>query len=78
MGSMTVRARVIEDRGHLGVGALQVVRIQVLGADLEEGEPHRFEMPAEEVVQEQPPARCTLRARFMSRQWGASAESARC
>jgi hypothetical protein len=49
-GAMTIHARVIEDRGHLGIGGRQVVRIEVIEKDA--AEPWRFEVPAEEVVLE--------------------------
>ncbi len=49
-GAMTIHARVIEDRGHLGIRGRQIVRIEVIDADADE--PWRFEVPAEEVVLE--------------------------
>jgi len=49
-GAMTIHARVIEDRGHLGIKGGQIVRIEVIEEDADE--PWRFEMPAEEVVLE--------------------------
>lgn len=49
-GAMTIHARVIEDRGHLGIRGRQIVRIEVIEKDAEE--PWRFEVPAEEVVLE--------------------------
>jgi len=49
-GAMTIHARVIEDRGHLGIKGGQIVRIEVIEQDADE--PWRFEMPAEEVVLE--------------------------
>ncbi len=48
--AMTIHARVIEDRGHLGIKGGQIVRIEVIEEDADE--PWRFEMPAEEVVLE--------------------------
>jgi hypothetical protein len=41
------RARVIEDRGNLGVGGRQIVRIQLLGRNLSAEEP--FELPADDL-----------------------------
>ena len=49
-GAMTIHARVIEDRGHLGIRGRQIVRIEVIEKDADE--PWRFEVPAEEVVLE--------------------------
>ncbi len=43
LGAMTVHARVIEDRGHIGLGGRQLVRIEVLGEE-DVDEPRRFEM----------------------------------
>ena len=51
LGAMMIHARVIEDRGHIGVGGRQLVRIEVLGED-DDDEPRRFEMAAAEVVLE--------------------------
>jgi hypothetical protein len=45
MGAEVSRARVIEDRGNLGVGGRRLVRVEM---DPEfGGEPVRFELPAE-------------------------------
>ncbi len=49
-GAMTIHARVIEDRGHLGIKGGQIVRIEVIEQDADE--PWRFEMPADEVTLE--------------------------
>lgn len=49
-GAMTIHARAIEDRGYLGIGGRQIVRIEVIDADADE--PWRFEMAAEQVVLE--------------------------
>lgn len=51
IGPTRVHARVIEDRGHLGKGGRQIVRLEVT-QDFEPGEPQRFEMPAEELTRE--------------------------
>lgn len=47
VGRSVFLAHVIEDRGNLGIGGRQIVRIEVL-PDADE-EPRRFEMPAEEL-----------------------------
>jgi hypothetical protein len=45
----TVRtARVIEDRGPIGVGGRQLVRVEIVDPDLGDDAP-RFEIPAEQV-----------------------------
>ena len=51
IGVMEIHARVIEDRGHLGVGGGQIVRVEVLNDEYEDT-PSRFEVPAAEVVLE--------------------------
>ena len=56
IGRNTFHARVIEDRGHLGVGGRQIVRIEVVPASDMDGEIERFEMPAEELVRKNPAA----------------------
>lgn len=57
VGRSVVRARVIEDRGHIGVGGRQIVRIEVLGEEDFEEIPRRFDMAAAHVVLEQPAAK---------------------
>lgn len=54
LGATTIRARVIEDRGHVGVNGRQIVRIEVLVDDADEGDEQRFEMPADDLVREAP------------------------
>jgi hypothetical protein len=44
MGAKVVPARVIEDRGNLGVGGRRIVRLEV---DMTYSEPMRFERPVE-------------------------------
>jgi hypothetical protein len=42
------RARVVEDRGRIGVGGRRLLRVEIM--DTETGdEPRRFEVPAEQV-----------------------------
>lgn len=53
IGTYTFHARVVKDRGPLGVGGRQVVRIEVLSEDDTGDEPRRFEMPAAELTREQ-------------------------
>lgn len=50
IGSLLFRARVIEDRGGLGVRGRQLVGIEVLSEDDSGAPPERFEMPAEELI----------------------------
>lgn len=57
VGRWTYRARVIEDRGHIGVGARQIVRLEAIDEEQFDDEPHRFEMAAADVVLEQPAAK---------------------
>ena len=57
IGPSVVRARVIEDRGHIGIGARQIVRLEALDEEDFEPEPRRFEMAAAEVELEQPAAK---------------------
>lgn len=57
VGRALVRARVIEDRGHIGMGGRQIVRLEALGEEDFEPEPRRFEMAAADVVLEQPAAK---------------------
>ena len=52
VGPTVIRARVIEDRGHIGAGGRQLVRIEVLGEEDIEEVPRRFDMAAAEVVLE--------------------------
>jgi hypothetical protein len=47
---------VIEDRGHLGVGGRQIVRIEIRPSNPDEGEVRRTEFPAEFLVRETPAA----------------------
>lgn len=56
LGAMTVHARVIEDRGPIGLNRRQLVRVEVLGED-DEDAPRRFEMASAEVVLEQAAAK---------------------
>jgi hypothetical protein len=51
-----VSATVIEDRGHLGVGGRQIVRIEVVPANPLDGHIEQFEMPAEHLTRETPAA----------------------
>ena len=51
-----MRGPVIEDRGHIGIGARQIVCFEALGEGDFEPEPRRFEMAAAEVELEQPAA----------------------
>ena len=44
MGAKIVPARVIEDRGNIGVNGRRIVRLEV---DIAYSEPMRFERPAE-------------------------------
>ena len=53
VGKAIFRARVVEDRGALGVGGRQLVRIELLPDDDTDGEPRRFEMPADELTRDQ-------------------------
>ena len=53
-------ARVIEDRGHIGVGGRQIIRLESLGEAEFEHEPRRFEMAAADVVRERPAAKYVL------------------
>ena len=53
VGKCTFHARVVEDRGALGVGGRQIVGIELLPDDDTDEEPRRFEMPAEELRRDQ-------------------------
>ena len=57
VGRSLVRAKVIEDRGHIGAGGRQIVRIEVLGEEDIEEVPRRFDMAAAEMALEQPAAK---------------------
>jgi hypothetical protein len=57
VGGWVNRARVIEDRGHIGVGGRQIVRLEALGEEDFGNEPRRAEMAAADVVLEQPAAK---------------------
>ena len=57
IGPTRFRARVIEDRGHIGIGARQIVRIEVLDEEEYEEVPRRFELAAAEVELEQAAAK---------------------
>jgi len=46
MGSEIGRARVIEDRGNLGVRGRRIVRVEMDSG----GSPVRFELPAEQLL----------------------------
>ena len=52
-----MRARAIEDRGDIGIGARQIVRLEALDEEDFEPEPRRFELAAAEVELEQPAAK---------------------
>lgn len=54
-GPRTVRAKVVEDRGGLGVGGRQIVVIEVEETD-DGQDPRRFEMPADELTVDNPAA----------------------
>lgn len=47
-GGTTFVARVVEDRGHIGVGGRQLVRIEIESPHMGD-EPKQFNMPAEEL-----------------------------
>ena len=52
-GAGEVEAEVVEDRGYIGAGRRQIVRVRVFGdwgAADEGGEEHSFEMPAEDLT----------------------------
>ena len=49
VGGWVNRARVIEDRGHIGIGGRQIVRLEALGEEDFEDEPRRYEMAAADV-----------------------------
>lgn len=53
VGKATFHARVVEDRGALGVGGRQLVRIELLPDDDTDEEPRQFEMPADELERDQ-------------------------
>jgi hypothetical protein len=57
VGRWAYRARVIEDRGHLGIGGRQIVGLEALGEEDFGDGPRRFEMAAADVVLEQPAAK---------------------
>ena len=57
VGPTRVRARVIEDRGHIGIGARQIVRLEALDEEEYEEVPRRFELAADEVELEQAAAK---------------------
>lgn len=48
---------VIEDRGQIGIGGQQIVRLEALDEEDFEPEPRRFELAAAEVELEQPAAK---------------------
>lgn len=50
MGEVVKRARVIEDRGNIGVGGRRIVRLELEGDPELDGEPVRFERPVERLV----------------------------
>lgn len=52
VGHTVFHARVVEDRGPLGVGGRQLVRVEVLEDEDTDEAPRRFEMPAEELQRE--------------------------
>jgi hypothetical protein len=56
IGLMHVRAKVIEDRGHLGIGGRQIVRVEMID-DPYDDPPWRFEVAAAEVELELPAAK---------------------
>lgn len=47
MGAVVKRARVIEDRGNIGVGGRRIVRVEIDPDPAFEEEPTRFERPVE-------------------------------
>lgn len=49
IGPTHMRARVIEDPGHIGIGARQIVRLEALDEQDIEPEPRRFDLAAAEV-----------------------------
>ena len=57
IGPTVVRARVIEGRGHIGIGARQIVRLEALDEQDIEPEPRRFELAATDVELEQSAAK---------------------
>lgn len=56
IGLMHMRAKVIEDRGHLGIGGRQIVRVELLD-DPYDDPPSRFEVAATDVEVELPAAK---------------------
>lgn len=54
MGAQDVIGRVVEDRGLIGVGGRQIVRLEVAGGS---DEPEQFEMPAALLEAVPPPAK---------------------
>jgi hypothetical protein len=56
IGLMHIRAKVIEDRGHLGIGGRQIVRVEMID-DPYDDPPSRYEVAAAEVELEQPAAK---------------------
>ncbi|MHB1539061.1 MAG: hypothetical protein ACYCUM_11325 [Solirubrobacteraceae bacterium] len=55
MGATIKRARVIEDRGNIGVGGRRIVRVELEpDPEVSGGEPFRFERPVERLLD--PPA----------------------
>lgn len=60
IGQTIFHARVVEDRGALGVGGRQLVCIEVLNAD----EPRQFEMPADELMRSSPNVNWPVAARL--------------
>jgi hypothetical protein len=56
IGRSVFHGVVIEDRGHIGVGGRQIVRIEIHPTNPDEGEIRHTEWPAEELVRESPAA----------------------
>jgi hypothetical protein len=50
MGSSVKRARVIEDRGDIGVGGRRIVRVEIEPVLEFDDKPFRFEQPVEWLV----------------------------
>jgi hypothetical protein len=49
LGVSDVSARIVEDRGHIGVNGRQLIRVELEGPPNEDR--LEFELPAEEVIQ---------------------------
>jgi hypothetical protein len=51
MGADVRRARVIEDRGNIGVGGRRIVRLELEQDPIDGDEPIRFERPVERLLE---------------------------